>query len=334
MEGLVWIIPAAIVVSMVAVLFLVRDVLRRPIDRSAEVAELQPSVRALEPAARTLLFEQMQLNGDRIFEGATAFLRRQYRTIGIMALLGAVGLAVVLGFFGGNEEKGIEPLDIAWRTGVSFLVGAALSALSGVIGMLIAVKANVRTASAATKSLGDALTIAMRAGAVSGILIVSQLVQVGLCFFQRIGQALCVALGAAMQRYRKDRPLTAHVNGMFGLVRQVGASTLHLHDLGIRVVRTHPLLVGALLGSFLVQPGDICSGGFLHAALPSELLQERLVALACIPPHNRPQGRIGLQRRCVHTECFAVDQAFPRQDAEHPPKDRLVNFQREAGPNP
>ncbi|HCU73602.1 MAG: sodium-translocating pyrophosphatase [Chloroflexi bacterium] len=154
------------------VIYLARDVLSRPIDRSSDTSDLIPAVQSLSAEEQSLLFERMNLNGDRIYSGATAFLKRQYRTIAWMTIVGAGLLAVLLLFYGANEEKGIEAVDLAWRTGVSFLVGAFLSALSGVIGMIIAVKTNVRTASAATRSLGDALTIALRGGAVSGILIV------------------------------------------------------------------------------------------------------------------------------------------------------------------
>ncbi len=172
MEGLVWFVPAAIILSVIVVIYLARDVLSRPIDRSSDTSDLIPAVQSLSAEEQSLLFERMNLNGDRIYSGATAFLKRQYRTIAWMTIVGAGLLAVLLLFYGANEEKGIEAVDLAWRTGVSFLVGAFLSALSGVIGMIIAVKTNVRTASAATRSLGDALTIALRGGAVSGILIV------------------------------------------------------------------------------------------------------------------------------------------------------------------
>ena len=84
----------------------------------------------------------MALNGDRIFDGATAFLQRQYRTIAWMAIVAAAFLAVLLLFFGENEAKGIEAGDLAWRTGVSFLVGAVLSGLSGVIGMMLTQSGN------------------------------------------------------------------------------------------------------------------------------------------------------------------------------------------------
>ena len=172
MEGLVWLVPASIIISVIVVIYLARDVLTRPVDRSANPADLIPAMQGLEAEDRSELYGRMSLNGDRIFDGATAFLQRQYRTIAWMAIVAAGVLAVLLLFFGENPDKGIEAGDIAWRTGVSFLVGAVLSGLSGVIGMIIAVRSNVRTASAATRSLGDALTIALRGGAVSGILIV------------------------------------------------------------------------------------------------------------------------------------------------------------------
>ena len=172
MEGLVWLVPASIIISVLVVIYLARDVLTRPVDRSANPADLIPAMQGLNAEDRSELYGRMSLNGDRIFDGATAFLQRQYRTIAWMAIVAAGVLAVLLLFFGENPDKGIEAGDIAWRTGVSFLVGAVLSGLSGVIGMIIAVRSNVRTASAATRSLGDALTIALRGGAVSGILIV------------------------------------------------------------------------------------------------------------------------------------------------------------------
>ncbi len=172
MEGLAWVIPAAIGLSLVVVAYLTRDVLSRPVDRSLQPDLLIPAMRSLSDEQRASLYASMQLSGERIYEGATAFLRRQYRTIFMLAFVAAAVLAFLLLAFGANEEKGIEAGDIAWRTGVSFLVGAACSALSGVIGMIVAVKSNTRAASGATCSLGEALTVALRGGAVSGILIV------------------------------------------------------------------------------------------------------------------------------------------------------------------
>jgi K(+)-stimulated pyrophosphate-energized sodium pump len=67
----------------------------------------------------------------------------------------------------------ISGFDLGWRTAVAFLVGAACSMASGIIGMYISVKSNVRTAAAAQHSLVRAVQVAMRGGAVSGFLVVA-----------------------------------------------------------------------------------------------------------------------------------------------------------------
>src|ERR671916_90665 len=107
----------------------------------------------------------MQRIGNAIFAGATAYLRRQYRTIGIFAIVAAVGLGILITIFS-DAGHGV-------RAAIAFLVGAFFSGLSGFIGMFVAVQSNQRTASAAGRSLGEALTVALRGGAVSGFLVVS-----------------------------------------------------------------------------------------------------------------------------------------------------------------
>ena len=96
----------------------------------------------------------MQDIGGRILEGAVAFLKRQYRTIGILALFTAVVVGALVGGLGGEkglEADGISAWGIAWRTGIAFLAGAFCSAISGLIGMYISVKSNVRCAAAAAR---------------------------------------------------------------------------------------------------------------------------------------------------------------------------------------
>jgi len=120
--------------------------------------------------------ERMRVISDAIKEGAEAFLRRQYRTIGVLSVVLA---AILFAFY--LKEKG---MDLAWRTVVAFLFGAACSAIAGFIGMFISIRSNIRTASAATRDLNQALQIALRGGAVSGILVVSMsLLGVGLLFW-------------------------------------------------------------------------------------------------------------------------------------------------------
>ncbi|MGZ8527641.1 MAG: sodium/proton-translocating pyrophosphatase, partial [Candidatus Limnocylindrales bacterium] len=145
------ILPAGLIAVLFAV-YLARDVLRR--DQGTE---------AMQDVAGT------------IFEGAVAFIRRQYTTIGILALVGAVVVGVVITVF---ETEAVADTDIfgpalGFRTGIAFLVGATCSMASGIIGMFIAVRSNVRTASAARRSLVEAVQVAMRGGAVSGFLVVA-----------------------------------------------------------------------------------------------------------------------------------------------------------------
>jgi len=100
-----------------------------------------------------------------IKKGANAFLKRQCKTIGIVAVILAFVLFGVYGF-SGNWIYGFQ-------IAIAFIFGASCSALSGLIGMWIAVRANVRTASASQSSFSKALTIALRGGAISGITIVA-----------------------------------------------------------------------------------------------------------------------------------------------------------------
>ncbi len=108
---------------------------------------------------------EMKKVAGAIQEGAKAFLNRQYRTIALISVLVAVALYVGYSMTGEGT--------LGWQTAFAFLLGAASSAVSGIIGMSIAVRSNVRSAAAAMRSFNGALTIALRGGAVSGVTIVS-----------------------------------------------------------------------------------------------------------------------------------------------------------------
>src|SRR6202048_2940420 len=119
---------------------------------------------------------EMQAISNAIREGAEAFLRRQYTTIGEIA----VALAVVL-FVGYHMSARTSPY--ALKTVISFLVGAVCSGLAGYTGMYCSIRANIRTASAARTSLNKALQMALRGGAVTGLVVVAlSLLGVGTLF--------------------------------------------------------------------------------------------------------------------------------------------------------
>ncbi len=147
-----WIIPIAGIAAVLFAGYLARDVLGR--DTGTD---------AMRDVAST------------IHEGAVAFIRRQYTTIGLLAIFGAIVIGAVIAIVEGPTvaDTDIFGVDLGIRTGVAFLVGAAASMASGIIGMYISVKSNVRTAAAARRSLVEAVQVAMRGGAVSGFLVVA-----------------------------------------------------------------------------------------------------------------------------------------------------------------
>jgi K(+)-stimulated pyrophosphate-energized sodium pump len=146
------ILPAGIIAVLFAV-YLARDVLARDTGTA-----------------------EMQAVAGTIYEGAVAFIRRQYTTIAILAIVGAIIIGLVITLIETAEVADVPKLaglPIGMMTAFAFLVGAACSMASGIIGMFVAVKANVRTASAARRSLVEAVQVAMRGGAVSGFLVVA-----------------------------------------------------------------------------------------------------------------------------------------------------------------
>ena len=118
----------------------------------------------------------MQDINAMISEGAWAFIKRQYSTIGITAIVVGVIIGVLLGLLSSPAELemlGVSAFGLGWRTVVAFLAGALCSCVSGIIGMWIAVKSNVRCSAASHRGLNQAIQVALRGGAVSGFLIVT-----------------------------------------------------------------------------------------------------------------------------------------------------------------
>jgi K(+)-stimulated pyrophosphate-energized sodium pump len=145
--------------------------------------------------------ERMQEISGAVQEGAAAYLKRQYTTIAIVAVVVFILIGVAGTWTG----------DLGWKVAIGFLIGAILSALTGFIGMNVAVRSNVRTAEAAKTGLGPALSVAFKGGTVTGILVVGLgLLGVGAYF------GILDAIGSGSQSQRDLETTRALVGLAFG----------------------------------------------------------------------------------------------------------------------
>src|SRR5215472_4671504 len=118
--------------------------------------------------------DKMQEISNTIKEGAEAFLSRQNRTILILAALLAVLIFILYGFVRTpSPADPVPPVQMAFWTTLSFVLGALCSVIAGYIGMWVSIRANIRTAAAVRSSLNEGLRVAMRGGAVSGLFVVA-----------------------------------------------------------------------------------------------------------------------------------------------------------------
>ncbi len=143
MDLLISLVPLAAILALVAAALLARGVLAAPTGN-----------------------ERMVAISDAVRQGAAAYMNRQYRTITIVAVIITAIFAVVA--FATNDP---EASRMWWWTTAGFVVGALFSAISGYIGMGVAVRANVRVAQAARSGLAGALRIAFNGGAVAGLAV-------------------------------------------------------------------------------------------------------------------------------------------------------------------
>ncbi len=159
--------------------------------------------------------EKMQQIAGAIQEGAMAYLNKQYTIIAVVAIVLAVPIALKIG------------VNIA----IGFLLGAIFSGLAGYIGMNVSVRANVRTAAAAKKSLKNALTVAFRGGSVTGLAVVGlSMLGVSLVYiiFRDVSQVVGFGFGASLIS------LFARVGGgIFTKAADVGADIVGKVEAGI-----------------------------------------------------------------------------------------------------
>jgi H(+)-translocating pyrophosphatase len=150
--GLILLVIAFSVFGLLFAAYLARWVLRRPTGSEA----------------------MMRISGF-IKEGAEAFLRRQNRTIITLAIVFAAVLFLGYGVLRGHRD--FDPVgssfSLAFWITLSFVFGALCSVFAGYVGMWVSIRSNIRTAHAALSSINDALRIALRGGAVSGLLVVA-----------------------------------------------------------------------------------------------------------------------------------------------------------------
>ena len=112
-----------------------------------------------------------------------------------------------------------------------------------------------------------------------------------------------------------------HVDRVLGFVREVRAAVLHLRDARVGVVRMLPVRVAALLRARPIQPRQIRPRRRLDARGLRQPRQTLLIRFARIPPHDAPQGRIGLERRGINPNGVALDQIRSRQHLQDPRED-------------
>jgi len=224
----------------------------------------------------------MQEISNFIYEGAMAFLFREYRAI-------AVFVAVVTVLIG---------LGIGWATAVAYVIGAVCSLTAGVIGMHIATRANVRTAQAATKGFNQAMDVAFPGGAVMGLSVVSiGLFAVSILYWYFIGDAASgdslrqgVNLLAGFSMGASSVALFARVGGgIYTKAADVGADLVGKVEAGIpEDDPRNPAVIADLVGDNV---GDVAGmGADLFESYVGAIISGMILAANTLPPERQLDG--------------------------------------------
>ena len=277
------------------------------------VAYLSARVVAKETGNATM----QELSGY-IYEGAMAFLSREYQAIGVFA----VAVTILLGF------------GIGWAIAVAYIIGALCSLGAGFVGMQIATRANVRTAQAATKGFNEAMDVAFPGGAVMGMSVVS----IGLLALSLLyrffgggveaGESLRSAVGvlAGFSMGASSVALFARVGGgIYTKAADVGADLVGKVEAGIpEDDPRNPAVVADLVGDNV---GDVAGmGADLFESYVGAIVSGMILAAETLPATKQLQGvTLVLLLASVGVLASMIGTFFVRTGAKTQPQAALRN---------
>ncbi len=237
------------------------------------------SVKVLSKAPGSAAMQELS---GYIYEGAMAFLLREYRAIAVFIVI----VALLIG------------VGIDWATATSYVIGAVCSLTAGVIGMHIATRANVRTAQAATEGFNQAMGVAFPGGAVMGLSVVSiGLFAVSILYWYFVGPAesgeslrLGVNLLAGFSMGASSVALFARVGGgIYTKAADVGADLVGKVEAGIpEDDPRNPAVIADLVGDNV---GDVAGmGADLFESYVGAIISGMILAANTLPPERQLDG--------------------------------------------